>query len=430
LPIITHRTDTDLYKINMAQVVHGHFPNAVVKYAFKNRSVGVDLSPYAQEIRDQIDAYCALMFTDAEYDYLKSIRYLRPTFIDALAGLKHNPHCVVVGVRPELPPEDRLSIEISGGWLECIELEVPILAIVNEVYFWKTSQDRDEDRAEGRKRLMSKIEALKGANTAPVDLIEFGTRRRYSASWQEKVVGELQSGLGRHFLGTSNVYLAMKYGLKPFGTMAHEFLQACQALAPLPDFQRFAFDTWMNEFRGDLGIALSDVVGMDAFLHDFDKLFCKAYDGARHDSGDPYAWGEKLIAHYVKMGIDPRAKTAVFSDGLDVDKAMHLALHFKGRIKTSFGIGTSLTNDLGPKALQVVIKMTECNGRPVAKLSDSPGKTMCQDRKYLDYLGSVFSLRRPPSVATPTGLGAVVPTDGGLLTDGTVRADAARPGGL
>ncbi len=182
----------------------------------------------------------------------------------------------------------------------------------------------------------------------------------------------------------------MQFGLRPFGTMAHEFLQACQALVALPDFQKFAFDTWMQEYRGDLGIALSDVVGMEAFLRDFDKLFCKAYDGARHDSGDPVEWGEKLIAHYRKMGIDPAAKAAVFSDSLDIPKAIQLARHFDGRIRTSFGIGTNLTNDLGFEPLSIVIKMTECSGRPVAKLSDSPGKTMCRDDAYLDYLRRVF----------------------------------------
>jgi len=174
--------------------------------------------------------------------------------------------------------------------------------------------------------------------------------------------------------------------------MAHEFLQACQALVALPEFQKFAFDTWMQEYRGDLGIALSDVVGMEAFLRDFDKLFCKAYDGARHDSGDPVEWGEKLIRHYEAMGVNPKTKSAVFSDSLDIPKAMELARHFEGRIRTSFGIGTNLTNDMGFEPLSIVIKMTRCNGRPVAKLSDSPGKTMCRDDAYLSYLRQAFGI--------------------------------------
>jgi nicotinate phosphoribosyltransferase len=191
-------------------------------------------------------------------------------------------------------------------------------------------------------------------------------------------------------MGTSNLALAKALGLKPLGTMAHEFLQAGQVFAPVPDSQKFALETWMQAYRGDLGIALSDIFGMDAFLRDFDLLFAKAFDGARHDSGDPFAWGEKLIAHYEKFGIDPRTKTAVFSDGLDIPKAMALATHFEGRIRTVFGIGTNLTNDFDFPALAIVLKMVRCNGRPVVKLSDTPSKTMSEDATYLAYVQSVF----------------------------------------
>ena len=187
---------------------------------------------------------------------------------------------------------------------------------------------------------------------------------------------------------------AKHFGLKPFGTMAHEFLQAFQAFTALPDFQRAALEAWMQEYRGDLGIALSDVVGMDAFLRDFDLLFCKGYDGCRHDSGDPIAWGEKLIAHYEKNGIDPNTKTATFSDALDIPKAIGLARHFQGRIRAYFGIGTNLTNDFNFPALQIVIKMTRCKGQPVAKLSDSPGKLMSNDSVFLAYLREVFQRER------------------------------------
>ena len=388
--IIKYRTDTDLYKISMAQVVWSRFPNTHVRYEFKNSSKGEDLSPYANEIREEIHNYCDLMFQDFEYDGLKNIHYLKPAFIDALSNLRHNHFNVQINVHLERPAEDRLSIVIEGNWFENIELEVPILAIVNEVYFRHTCPITLELMAEGFKRLEAKCALLTADNFATPDIIEFGTRRRHCGEWQRCVINFLEAKLGRHYLGTSNVYCAIKYKMRPFGTMAHEYLQACQALAPLHEFQRFAFDTWMQEFRGDLGIALSDVVGIDAFLVDFDKLFCKAYDGARHDSGDPYEWGEKLIKHYEKMGVDPRTRHAVFSDGLDIDKALHLAAHFKGRIKTSFGIGTNLTNDLGVEPLQVVIKMTHCNGQPVAKLSDSPGKLMCQDAEYLQYLRKVY----------------------------------------
>ena len=387
--ILKSLLDTDLYKFTMQEVVWNHFPNVQVEYAFKCRSRGVDLSPYADEIREELRAYCCLRLTEGEARFLHGIPYLKSSYVDALGDLALNPAHVEIKVVPEAAPEDRLEIRMSGNWFQTILFEVPLLAIINQVYFRHTQPETEKNEAEGRRRLEEKTARLNSASVT-VSVIEFGTRRRYSGEWQRRVIEYLQQNLGPRLLGTSNVAAAMQLGLRPYGTMAHEFLQACQALVALPDFQKFAFDTWMREYRGDLGIALSDVVGMDAFLRDFDKLFCKAYDGARHDSGDPVEWGEKLIGHYQRMGIDPATKAAVFSDGLDIPKAIALARHFDGRIRTSFGIGTNLTNDLGFEPLSIVIKMTSCNGRPVAKLSDSPGKTMCRDSAYLDYLRRVF----------------------------------------
>ena len=210
----------------------------------------------------------------------------------------------------------------------------------------------------------------------------------------------LKRDMATHFVGTSNVRFAMEQGLTPLGTMAHEYLQACQAVGPrLRDSQSFAFNMWAREYRGDLGIALSDVVGLEAFLRDFDLFFCKLFDGVRHDSGDPFEWGDKLIAHYQKMRIDPRTKTMVFSDSLDVPLAIRLYEYFKGRAQTSFGIGTNLTNDLGYESLQIVIKMTRCNGQPVAKISDAPSKTMDYDPSYVNYLREVFQVPEPAGPA-------------------------------
>ena len=392
--IINSLLDTDLYKYTMQEVVWSHFPNAQVEYAFRCRSRGVDLSPYADEIRAELDAYCRLRLTESETQFLRGIYYLKPSYIDALCDLRLSPDHVEITVDSGAAPEDRLQIRIAGSWFQTILFEVPLLAIINEVYFRHTQPDDARNQAEGRTRLQAKTAQLQVADP-PVLLIEFGTRRRYSRQWQDTVIAQLKDALGERLLGTSNLAAAMQFGLKPYGTMAHEFLQACQALVALPEFQKFAFDTWMQEYRGDLGIALSDVVGMDPFLRDFDKLFCKAYDGARHDSGDPVEWGEKLIAHYKALGIDPSAKSAVFSDSLDVPRAIALARHFQGRIRTSFGIGTNLTNDMGFEPLSVVIKMTRCNGRPVAKLSDSPGKLMCHDDVYLSYLRQTFGIAAP-----------------------------------
>jgi len=389
--IIRSLLDTDLYKLTMQEVVWNHFPNAQVEYAFRCRSRGVDLSPYAEEIRAELEAYCRLRLNEEETGFLHGIYYLKPSYLDALRDLTLSPSHVEITVDPDAAPEERLQIRIAGSWFQTILFEVPLLAIINQVYFRHTQPDDAANLAEGRRRLEAKTTLLQDAEP-PVFLIEFGTRRRYSREWQETVIAYLKNALGTRLLGTSNLAAAMQFGLRPYGTMAHEFLQACQALVALPEFQKFAFDTWMQEYRGDLGIALSDVVGMEAFLRDFDKLFCKAYDGARHDSGDPVEWGEKLIRHYEAMGVNPKTKSAVFSDSLDIPKAMELARHFEGRIRTSFGIGTNLTNDMGFEPLSIVIKMTRCNGRPVAKLSDSPGKTMCRDDAYLSYLRQAFGI--------------------------------------
>jgi nicotinate phosphoribosyltransferase len=188
----------------------------------------------------------------------------------------------------------------------------------------------------------------------------------------------------------------MKHGMTPLGTMAHEYLQACQALGPrLRDSQIYGFETWAREYRGDLGIALSDVYGLDAFLNDFDLYFCKLFDGARHDSGDPFHWGERMIAHYEQRRIDPKTKTLVFSDGLTFPVLIELYKRFHERSKIAFGVGTNLTNDLGYVPLQIVMKMVRCNGQPVAKLSDTPAKNMCDDEAYLGYLCQVFGIPLP-----------------------------------
>jgi nicotinate phosphoribosyltransferase len=277
-----------------------------------------------------------------------------------------------------------------------------VLAIVSEVYFRETIAR--PDLAEGRRRLDAKIAQINAVPDPEFRIADYGTRRRFSRAWQDEVVRTLKQGIGPKFVGTSNVKLAFDHNLTPLGTMAHEYMQACQAVGPrLRDSQVFAFNTWAREYRGDLGIALSDVCGMDAFLRDFDLFFCKLFDGVRHDSGDPFEWGEKMIAHYQKMRIDPRSKVMVFSDSLNAPLAIRLFEYFKGRSQTAFGVGTNLTNDLGYDALQIVIKMTRCNGQPVAKISDEPSKAMDYDPSYVAYLRQVFEV--PEAVATSGGDG-------------------------
>ncbi len=373
--IISSLLDTDLYKFTMMQVVWQKFAGVSVEYAFKCRASGVNLSKFAQEIREELNSLGTLTLSDEELDYLSGIRYISPEFVDSLRGFRLDPSAIEITIEPEF------SLRIRGSWLSTILFEVPVLAIVNEVYFRNTHPETPELISEGRSRLQEKIKQIESYQK-PLRIMEFGTRRRYSQIWQEEVVNTLKNKL----IGTSNVYLAHKFNLKPFGTMAHEFLQAGQALTHPLDSQKFMLEAWMQAYRGDLGIALSDIFGFDKFLEDFDLLFTKAYDGCRHDSGDPASWGEKLLAHYEKWGVDARGKTAVFSDGLDIPKAISLAEQFEGRIRTLFGIGTNLTNDLGVSSLPIVLKLTSVNGRPVIKLSDSPGKTLSEDPTYENYL--------------------------------------------
>jgi nicotinate phosphoribosyltransferase len=389
--IITSLLDTDLYKFTMMQVVLHHFPGAQVEYRFRCRNAGVDLTPYVDEIREQIEALCTLRFTEEELAYLRGLRFIKSDFVDFLGLFQLNTK--YIHVEPAQAGPGEIGIVIKGPWLHTILFEIPVLAIVNEVYFRRTQRGTDFEA--GRRRLLDKIALVRDdPRLAELRIADYGTRRRFSKRWQDEVLLTLKNELGIHLAGTSNVMFAVKHGLIPLGTMAHEYLQACQALGPrLRDSQTFGFEMWAKEYRGDLGIALSDVYGMDAFLRDFDMYFCKLFDGARHDSGEPMQWGERLIAHYEKNRVDPRTKTLVFSDSLTFPKVIDLYRRFSGRARLAFGVGTNLTNDLGYQPLQIVIKMVRCNGQPVAKLSDSPEKNMCDDAAYLAYLRQVFEIR-------------------------------------
>ncbi|MCP4346479.1 MAG: nicotinate phosphoribosyltransferase [Desulfobacterales bacterium] len=384
--IINSLLDTDLYKLTMMQGVLHQFPWADVQYEFECRDKDIDLRPVAPAVRKEIDHLCSLRFTKEELDYLSTLRFMKADFIQFLRLFRLSSDFVHIST-----DDNKFSLTIKGPWLHTILFEVPVLAIINEAYFRDFRLGHDFEM--GRQKLSDKINLVKESNAANLDFrfVDFGTRRRFSFTWQDKVVRILKDELPDNFTGTSNVLFAKKYNLIPIGTMAHEWLMAVQAAGPrLADSQKFALEYWAQEYRGDLGIALTDVVGLDAFLNDFDMYFAKLFDGCRHDSGDPFWWGDKLIAHYENLKIDPRTKRAVFSDGLSFPKAIEIANYFRNRIKPSFGIGTNLTNDISSKPVQIVIKMTHCQGAPVAKISDSPGKQICRDVTYLEYLKHVF----------------------------------------
>ncbi len=384
--IIQSLLDTDLYKFTMMQVVLHRFPGAIVEYRFKCRTEGIDLRPFAEEIRDEIRQLCQLRFKKDELDYLRKFSFFKSDFVDFLKIFQLNDEFI------EVVADDHFDIIIKGPWLHTIMFEVPVLAIVSEVYYRNTQPRPNKD--EGIRRLDEKIQfILEHTKPGAFKFSEFGTRRRFAKSWHENVVKTLKSRFPQNLAGTSNVMFAKQYDLSPIGTMAHEYIQACQSLGPrLVYSQKFAFENWAQEYRGELGIALSDVYGIDAFLNDFDLYFCKLFDGARHDSGDPFIWGDRMIEHYQKNRVDPKTKTLVFTDALDFETALKIFNRFKDRTNPAFGIGTYLTNDLGYVALQNVIKMVSCNDQPVAKVSDAPDKTICLDESYLAYLKQVFHL--------------------------------------
>lgn len=385
--------DTDFYKLTMMQVVLHQYASAWVRYTFKWRNwdkmhLAIPLQDLKSKVDEHIDRLCELRFTKEEDSYLASIRFFKPDFIEYLRLFQLNRNYINTHI-----DGGRLRINIEGPWLNTILYELPVLAIISELYSSSHGVDDDIWMQDGRKRLKDKVRFLNQAAIADTrfKFAEFGTRRRASYSWQQEVLNYLIENCGRNLVGTSNVHFAMKLGIKPIGTMAHEFFQAHQQLGPrLVDSQKVALQCWADEYRGELGIALSDTMGFDKFLKDFDRFFSLLFNGCRQDSGDPIVWTEKLIAHYKEMRIDPKTKSAVYSDGLTLESAVDIFKRFHDQIQTSFGIGTNLTNDCGFVAPQVVIKMVECNRKPVAKISDSQDKGMCEDPEFLDYLNYVI----------------------------------------
>jgi len=391
--VITSLLETDLYKFTMWQAMLHRHPETQAEYTFVCRNEpAFPLAELAQEVSRELDHLCSLSFTPDDLAYLRGLRYMKSDFVDFLRIFRFQRDFIEVKANGA-----KLEIVARGPQVHVMGFEIYVLAIVNELYFRRF--DVDVARTEGRRRLQEKIGLLRAfgeepARAHPFEFFDFGVRRRFRGDWQREVVSTLKESVPEYFKGTSNVLLAKELGLVAIGTMAHEYLQTYQALGVrLRDFQKAALEDWVQEYRGDLGVALTDVVGMDAFLADFDLYFSKLFDGLRHDSGDPIEWGEKALAHYAQLRIDARAKRLVFSDGLDVPTALSIYRHFADRVQLGFGIGTNLSNDVGIKPLNIVMKLTEANGQSVAKLSDTPGKTLCQNETFLAYLRQVFHIR-------------------------------------
>lgn len=398
--IIHSLLDTDLYKFTMLQVVLHKFPQTHSVYHFRCRNLEDTVYPLTDILADlnqQLDYLCQLQFKDHELQYLRSLRFIKSDFVDYLELFQLKRRFI----QASIDAEGRLDIWVEGPMVQAMMFEIFVLAIVNELYFRRIRSDavllEGERRLQAKMLLLKQYQQQQNPNDPPFLVSDFGTRRRYSYEWQKHVIAEFHQAASHIFRGTSNVLIAKELGITPIGTMAHEFLQAFQALdVRLRDFQKAALETWVQEYRGDLGIALTDVVGMDAFLRDFDLYFAKLFDGLRHDSGDPYEWGDKAYAHYKKLKVDSKSKMLTFSDGLNLEKAWDLHHYFKDRFQVSFGIGTNLTNDMGQTPLNIVLKLVECNGQSVAKISDSPGKTMTDNDTFLAYLRQVFDISETP----------------------------------
>lgn len=394
--IITSLLETDLYKFSMGQAIFHQFPGYETTWSFKCRNSDVKFTTeMVLEIQEQLKAYCDLRFTEDELQYLQRIPWLKRSYIDFLRLWKPR----YEDFKISLSAEGQLSIEAVGTWLNTSMYEIPTLAIVNEVYFFYSLGDKYEEATKNAIEIINAKKMWLATNVSYITFSEFGLRRRFSAQVQEEVVKTLMNDHLQpyKFVGTSNVYLAKKLGIKPVGTMAHEFMmcvgQGDPSLNPAYS-NKFAMEAWVKEYGVENGIMLTDTITTDCFLKDFTKTYATLFNGVRHDSGDPKEWGDKIIKHYEELGIDPLGKTLLFSDSLDFEKATALRRYFDKKINVAFGIGTWLSNDTGMiKPLNIVMKVTEVNGKPAAKISDTPGKGMCKDQGYVDYLQRTIDWR-------------------------------------
>ncbi|MCR5735697.1 MAG: nicotinate phosphoribosyltransferase [Lachnospiraceae bacterium] len=392
--IINSLLETDMYKFSMGQAIFHQFSDYKTTWSFKCRNEDVFFTPeMVDEITEQIKAYCELRFSEEELSYLDHIRWIKGSYVDFLRLWEPRFEDFEITTDADCG----LAIETKGTWLNTSMYEIPTLAIVNEVYF-RMAYDYDKLMKSFADRLDEKIERLKDGSLCIGTFSEFGLRRRLSAEAQELAVKKLaEADLNRSvFVGTSNVYLAKKFGVKPVGTMAHEWIM-CAGQGNHkhnPAYSNwYALDAWVKEYSVLNGTALTDAITTDCFLKDFQLTFATLFSGVRHDSGDPIEWGEKMLAHYKELEIDPTAKTLLFSDSLDFDRADAIYRHFEGRAEIAFGIGTYISNDTEVPALNIVMKTTACNGQDVAKISDVEGKGMCKNPDYVDYLNRCIRWR-------------------------------------
>ena len=363
--------DNDFYKITMQNAVIKLFPNEKVKYQFINRGKHEFPAGFAEELRNCVNAMAELKLTKDEKQFLRvTCPYLDLPYLDFLGGYHYDPSEVSI-----VQTENNLEVTVEGEWYRTILWEVPLLALISELFYEMSDLERNPNQFVLENTLRKAAEL----NHLGVTFAEFGTRRRHSYQVQDLVVEALIRNKSSKFIGSSNVHFAMKYGVKPIGTHAHEWFMFHAAEYGFKMANAISLENWVNVYRGDLGVALSDTYTTDVFFQQFDKKFAKLFDGVRHDSGDPIEFANKTIAHYEQNGINPLFKYIIFSDGLNLEKVSEITKACKGRIGISFGIGTNLTNDVGLKPMNIVMKLIAAqsiNGDwiPTVKLSDEHGK--------------------------------------------------------
>jgi nicotinate phosphoribosyltransferase len=390
--------DTDFYILTMMQAIFHRYTNVDTKFTFKWRNwdkmnMVVSLDYFLDKLKEQLDALCELRLNKEESAFIGTVPFFKPDYVEYMRLFQLNRSYIHPYICKTDQGIDELAIDIAGPLLNVIPFEVPTLAIISQLYTENNGQIKFNWLQEARKRLGAKLDYLDASIHKDMDFsfADFGTRRRADVEWHSELLDRILDRCPKYLAGTSNVMLAKEKGIKYIGTMAHLWFQIHQQMkSRLIDSQQAAMQSWADEYRGELGIALSDTLGFDTFLRDFDRYFALLFDGCRHDSGDPYKWAQKLIAHYESLRIDPMTKAAVFSDGLTFHTAVGLYITFHNLIKTGFGIGTYLTNDCGFIAPQIVIKNTETNGKPTAKVADTVGKGMCLDDAFRDYLMKVI----------------------------------------
>ncbi|MBO7633040.1 MAG: nicotinate phosphoribosyltransferase [Lachnospiraceae bacterium] len=395
-PIITSLLETDAYKFSMGQAIYHQFSDYKTTWSFKCRNEDVHFTPeMVEEIKRQIRLYCDLRFKEDELEYLNNIRWIKGSYVDFLRLWKPRYDDFTFGTDAPCG----LTIETRGTWLNTSMYEIPTLAIVNEVYF-RMAYDYADLMVSFEEKLNEKVRGLIDGTYELGAFSEFGLRRRLSGEAQAMAVLKLKKHNGEYensfFVGTSNVYLAKQHNVTPVGTMAHEWIM-CVGQGNHkhnPAYSNwYALDAWVKEYGVLNGTALTDAITTDCFLMDFQLTFATLFSGVRHDSGAPYECGEKMLAHYKELGIDPMTKTLLFSDSLNFKKATDIYRYFKGRAKTAFGIGTFIANDTDVPALNIVMKTTACNGMDVAKISDVEGKGMCKNPDYEKYLNRCIKWR-------------------------------------